>query len=80
MLCILLITYRQPCLASLVETRDGEYVWKAYNALLPWGHLLLIRRGLVRARSMMEKLGLGAELPIASRSRSTVHPDEGNLT
>ncbi|KAF2265380.1 hypothetical protein CC78DRAFT_200368 [Lojkania enalia] len=57
-LATLIITFNNPALAFVEETKQAHHIRNGYEILRPWGHLPLIRRGLERARIMMNQVGL----------------------
>ncbi|KAF2820060.1 hypothetical protein CC86DRAFT_471706 [Ophiobolus disseminans] len=54
----LIIAFQSPHLAFAEETRQEQHIRNGYEALRPWAHLPLIRRGLERARILMQRAGL----------------------
>jgi hypothetical protein len=58
MLATLIITFNNPALAFVEETRQEHHIRNAYEILRPWAHLPLIYRGLERARILMQQVGL----------------------
>jgi hypothetical protein len=54
----LILTYNAPALAFAPETRTDEHIRNGYDMLLAWNHLPVMRRGLIRTRSMMATAGI----------------------
>lgn len=66
MLSTLIITFNNPALAFVEETRQEHHIRNAYEILRPWSHLPLIYRGLERARILMQQVGLADIDPLPS--------------
>jgi hypothetical protein len=54
----LLIAFDHPALAFIEETKQEQHIRNGYDVLRPWAHLPLIRRGLERARILMQQNNL----------------------
>ncbi|CAN9325657.1 unnamed protein product [Alternaria alternata] len=54
----LLIAFDHPALAFIEETKQEQHIRNGYDVLQPWAHLPLIRRGLERARILMQQNNL----------------------
>ena len=64
MLATLIITFNCPALAFVEETKQEHHIRNAYELLRPWDHVPLIRRGLERARILMQEAGLTDGTPV----------------
>jgi hypothetical protein len=58
MLSILLITFNCPALSFIPETKEPQNIRNAFELLQPWGNLPMLKKGLARARQMMQLAGL----------------------
>jgi hypothetical protein len=58
MMMALLVTYNCPALAYLPETRQAQPIRDAFEALQQWAHLPLLRRGMARAKTIMDEIGI----------------------
>jgi hypothetical protein len=54
----MIVAFKSPSLAFAEETQQEQHIRNGYEALRPWSHLSLIRRGLERARILMQQAGL----------------------
>ena len=54
----LLIAFDRPALAFIEETKQEQHIRNGYDVLRPWAYLPLIRRGLERARILMQQNNL----------------------
>ena len=54
----LLIAFNHPALAFVEETKQEQHIRNGYEVLRPWAHLPLVRRGLERARILMQQNNL----------------------
>jgi len=67
----LLIVFNCPALSFIEETKQEHNIRSAYEILRPWEHLPLVRRGLDRARILMQQFGLAEGVtPYSATPRS----------
>lgn len=57
-MCMLLITYENPHMAFIPQTRDHRLIRKTVHVLKSWDEMKIIQRGLKRTMKHMKKVGI----------------------
>lgn len=57
-MCMLLITYKNPDLAFIPQTRDHRHIRKAFHVLQSWDEMKIVQRGLKRTMKHIKYAGI----------------------